>query len=224
MSRCLADIEGELRETFLHSEEKYVYFNLKLNCGRLRYIQMISNYVTGQTIFAWNKSPDRMFEGKSAYITIWRWDAGKKGLHARLIMHLTVVAWRWARPVEQKVGRHHRFQRQADSLTIAADRRTFHSIASRLPAFAHRPSLKRIWGAGGGVKGYGWKKQQWWETVTAQWAWHVEWTHSVQPAHSSQATKLDPLPIHERQTSDSTPVKLPGMYVYQWAIAPPRFS
>lgn len=149
-----------------------------------------------------DESSDRKLEEKSAYITMWGRDGGKKKekekcLHARLIVHLTVAAWRRARPVEQKVGRHHSFN---DRLTL------WQTQASS----AHRPSLKR-WE--GGVKGYGWKKQQWWETVTAQWAWHVDWTHSVQPAHSSQATKWDPFLIHERQTSDSVPVKVLGIDV-----------
>lgn len=39
----------------------------------------------------------------------------KKGLHARLIVHLTVKVRRRARPVEQKVGRHHGFN---DRLTL----------------------------------------------------------------------------------------------------------
>lgn len=56
-------------------------------------------------------------------------------------------------------------------------------------------------------------------------AWHVEWTHSVQPARSSQPVKWDPLPIHESQTaSDSVPVNFPRMYVYQWAVWAPHCS
>lgn len=128
---------------------------------------------------------DRKLEGKSAYITMWARDKGKSCRHARPIVHLTVAAWRRAHGLLNK-----------RSAGIIASTTGWLSDGRK----AHRPSLKRWGGWWAGVKGYGWKKQQWWETVTAQWAWHVDWTHSVRPARSSQAPKWDPLPIHERQT------------------------
>lgn len=159
-------------------------------------------------------------------LPILQWDERGRA-EPPLFMHLTVVVRKWARPGEQKVGKHHRFQRQADSLTDTQ----FAPLPVGRRLLQHRPSSPRPEGTRGGVKGYGWKKLQWWETVTAQCslcskagAWHVEWTHSVRPEHSSQAAKLDPFPIHESQTSDSMPVKFPTLYVYQWAIAPAHGS
>lgn len=55
-------------------------------------------------------------EGKSAYITMsGRGVCEGNTLHAPLILHLTVAAWRRARPAEHKVGRHHGSN---DSLTF----------------------------------------------------------------------------------------------------------
>lgn len=70
------------------------------------------------------------------------------GLHALLIMCLTVVAPTWARPVEQEASRHHRFQQQADALTDP-------------PPACRRPKTRgKVCSPGGGVKGYACKKKQ----------------------------------------------------------------
>jgi len=131
----------------------------------------------------WREATTASALGKSAYITIVGWDDGKRGLHARLIMCLTVAAQLQARPAEQKVGRRQKSQRQADSLTDFA-----------AAAGSPRPERRR----GGGSKVTAGRSSSDERLSRPSGCWHVEWTHSVQPAHSSQDARLDPSPVQER--------------------------
>lgn len=70
-----------------------------------------------------------------------------------LLMHLTVAAQERERSAEENVSRHHRFQRQADSLTDAH----FAPLPLGRRLLQRRPSSPQPEETRGGVKGWGWK-------------------------------------------------------------------